>query len=144
MDVLSMQDKVRWEDLSPDLSDPRWAGQEVSEEMMDRIAKSRWQETTVTEVIAESLARIVLPLKLARYVEAVNTPQQLDAIAELARMEGVYKQVAGDIAAADRRIMARIKAGVVMAKGRAKLDVWNPSYYRRMYERGFREVNENE
>jgi hypothetical protein len=143
MDVLTMQDRVRWEEMELATPDPQWNGHR-NESMIDDVINDRREEMTVTQAIAETLARKVLPLTLARYARDVDTPQQLDAIAELARLEGVYDQVVPAIVAADRRIVARIKAGVVMAKGRASMDVWNPAYYRRMYDRGFREVRDEE
>ena len=77
---------------------------------------------------------------MVEYMPQCTNPIELDTLAKIARDDGVYPVVAREIAEQDRVIVTRIGKGVYMVNGRAKELVWTPGYYRRMYQRGYREV----
>lgn len=73
-----------------------------------------------------------------------GNPLVIDALALIAREQGLYQYVSKVIAANDRRVAARIRRGVTMRhEDGAQYWVTSANFYKKLWKEGFRECPKN-
>lgn len=78
---------------------------------------------------------------IRKRAKRTNNPLVIDALALIAREQGLYKYVSKVIAANDRRVANRIRSGVAMYRGDgAQYWVTSASFYKKLWRDGFREA----